>query len=102
MPSPHTPQLTSQARASSRALFKRRCATFGLLFLLITQFGMLISENRNTPVVYHDFGQYYMGAVMARAGLWDSLYPIPNPDSIDNPGLVQGSTMRPAYKAQAD
>src|SRR5438132_34758 len=49
-----------------------------------------------------DFPQFYMGGVMARLGYWDSLYPIPNPDSVNNPGMPEDSTMRPRYEAEAE
>lgn len=46
---------------------------------------------------FHDFGQYYMAAVIARAGAWDSLYPIPDPASNDNAGWAHASRMTPRY-----
>ena len=51
----------------------------------------------NERATHHDFGQFYMGGVVARAGAWGSLYPVPNPDSTGNPGWTYGSTMKPAY-----
>ena len=44
-----------------------------------------------------DFRQYYMGALMAREGEWESLYPIPNPEATDNAGWSHASRMRPTY-----
>lgn len=54
------------------------------------------------PVMYHDFGQFYMGGVIARHGAWNSLYPIPLADSPYNPGLRDDSDMRPVYQAYAE
>lgn len=49
-----------------------------------------------------DFPQFYMGGLMARLRAWDSLYPIPNPGSVNNPGMPDDSTMRPRYAAEAE
>ena len=32
-----------------------------------------------------DYGQYYTGALAAKAGMWDCLYPIPRADAYNNP-----------------
>jgi hypothetical protein len=32
-----------------------------------------------------DFNQYYVGAIVVRYGIWDSLYPIPKPDVYNRP-----------------
>ncbi|HSV14060.1 MAG TPA: glycosyltransferase 87 family protein, partial [Tepidisphaeraceae bacterium] len=50
---------------------------------------------------HHDFGQFYMGATMARLGEWSAIYPEPVPTSNVNPGWPRGSTMKPAYAAAA-
>lgn len=34
-----------------------------------------------------DFGQFYMGGVLAQEGEWESIYPVPIRGSLDNPGL---------------
>jgi len=47
--------------------------------------------------VTNDFGQYYMGGLIAREGQWDSLYPIPKPGSEDHPGYPHASILRPKY-----
>lgn len=49
-----------------------------------------------------DFPQFYMGGLMARLHLWDSLYPIPHPDSVNNPGMPEDSTERPRYHEEAE
>jgi hypothetical protein len=43
-----------------------------------------------------------MGGMIARAGAWDSLYPIPIPGSDVNVGYPQGSTLRLRYAQLAD
>src|SRR5205085_11154864 len=48
-----------------------------------------------------DFSQYYMGGVMARLGAWDSIYPIPKPNTTLNVGYIEGSTMKPRYELEA-
>src|SRR5579863_2676628 len=78
--------------------FKRRCAIFGLLFLLITQYGKLLYYDARHLTTYEDFPQYYMGGLIARVGAWDSLYPIPIPNSPINAGFAEGSIMRPQYR----
>ena len=50
---------------------------------------------------HHDFGQFYMGGVMARAGRWDAIYPVPWPWARVNPGWPYGSEVKPAYAAAA-
>jgi hypothetical protein len=44
-----------------------------------------------------DFCQFYMGGTIARERAWDSLYPIPRPESTQNPGGPADSDMRPGY-----
>ncbi len=50
----------------------------------------------------HDFGQFYMGGVMARQGHWDALYPVPRPWAKVNPGWSYGSDSKPAYVAAVE
>jgi hypothetical protein len=45
----------------------------------------------------HDFSQFYMGGLIARHGAWDAMYPIPHPNSRNNPGEPDDSEMRPEY-----
>jgi hypothetical protein len=45
-----------------------------------------------------DFGQYYMGGLLARTGEWSSLYPIPTPGSPDHPGYPAASTLPAKYQ----
>lgn len=74
--------------------FNRTCGIVALLWLLIVpRVVLLLSPRAN----YVDFPQFYMAGAIARAGLWDSLYPLPNPESRHNPGLPDDSQPRPAY-----
>ncbi len=50
----------------------------------------------------HDFGQFYMGGQIARAGAWDALYPVPKAGTVYNPGWYYGSVRKPAYAALAE
>ena len=50
---------------------------------------------------FEDFGQYYMGGVIACEGAWEALYPMPLPGATKNAGWRDGSTMKPAYGALA-
>ena len=45
-----------------------------------------------------DFGQYYMGGLLARTGEWSSLYPTPRPGGADHPGYPSASTLPPKYE----
>ena len=83
-------QLGSNARR-----FNRACAAFALLFILAAQ---LVRPATS----YQDFSQYYMGALMARAGLWDAIYPEPLPDGIYNAGWMDQSHVRDAYKGMGE
>jgi hypothetical protein len=49
----------------------------------------------------YDFAQYYMGAVILRAGRTDALYPNPLETARRNPGWPDGSLMHPAYEELA-
>ena len=49
---------------------------------------------------HHDFGQFYMGGAIARAGDWADLYPVPVPGATLNPGWPAGSTPKPGYQQQ--
>lgn len=42
-----------------------------------------------------------MGGMIVLNGAWDSLYPIPDPNSHVNPGIAADSTMRPRYRGLA-
>lgn len=71
--------------------FNRVSSAVVLAWLLTA--GVLLSAQRSTV----DFAQFYMAGAIGCAGAWESLYPIPNPDSRHNPGLARDSAMRPAY-----
>jgi hypothetical protein len=72
-------------------LFNRAAAAFALVFIVGSQ---LVRP----ATTYQDFSQYYMGALMARAGLWDEIYPEPLPGSIYNAGWGDQSAVRDAYR----
>jgi hypothetical protein len=72
--------------------FNRACAALALVWLLGAS--LVIARQAGSLC---DFPQFYMGAAAARAGIWDSLYPIPRPGSLNNPGLAPDSFTRPAY-----
>ncbi|MGA2230780.1 MAG: hypothetical protein ABSH22_07760, partial [Tepidisphaeraceae bacterium] len=48
-----------------------------------------------------DFGQFYMGGVMAHARAWSDLYPRPVPGSNLNAGFPDASVMSPFYAKAA-
>ena len=77
--------------------FNRACAILALAFLTITIVGKLLWRWDN-----QDFPQYYMGGVMARLAEWDSLYPIPKPGGLRNPGFFEDSDLKPRYAQEAD
>jgi hypothetical protein len=82
--------------------FNRICRIIALLFL-VTTIGAKTAwyEYRGLPQT-QDYPQYYMGGLIARLGEWDSLYPIPNPHSVTNPGAVGNSELRPKYRQLAN
>src|SRR5688572_13529334 len=79
-------------------IFNRVCMTLAAMWLLVV---VPLSYRFREPR-FHDFGQFYMAAVMARNQAWGDLYPIPNPDSPHNPGLPEDSQMRPRYAGLAE
>src|SRR4051812_23155315 len=68
-------------------LFNRACAAVALAFLLIAVMGKYIVYERRGIEQTADFGQYYMGGVMALRGEWDALYPSPRPGAVVNAGF---------------
>src|SRR4051794_10583448 len=44
-----------------------------------------------------DFQQFYMGGLLIRVSQTSQLYPIPNPTSLDNPGMNPASAPKPGY-----
>jgi hypothetical protein len=82
--------------------FNRRCAALGLLFLVLTLGGKYALYFARGLDQYQDFPQYYMGGVIALVGPADALYPVPRPDALSNPGMVEMSDARPAYARLAD
>src|SRR4051794_21699764 len=81
--------------------FNRICSIAGLAFLLLVIGAKsAVYEYRHLPPM-QDFPQYYMGGMIALHGEWESMYPIPNPDSHSNPGFVGNSTLRQKYRELA-
>lgn len=76
--------------------FNRRCAVLSLALILLAVLGSHFVRPAG-----HDFGQYYMGGVVARAGLWHALYPKPIPGAPENAGTQTASTMHPDHAALA-
>src|SRR5262245_14332873 len=73
-------------------VFGRNCAIIALAWLSLVT--VAFTTFRYFPC---DFGQYYMGGVIARHELWTDLYPEPIPGAATNVGAPEGSTMRPNY-----
>jgi hypothetical protein len=86
-------------RKLDRRTFNRACAAFGLAFLVMTIGWKMVHYHRAGLPQFQDFPQYFMGAVVAREGAWDDLYPIPNPNAKTNPGFVENSDLRPGGRA---
>ena len=80
----------------SRNKALRRAQRLALALALPCLFATWLYRHSADPKFY-DFGQYYMAAVIVRAGEWESLYPIPNPASNDNAGWAHASRMTPRY-----
>ena len=80
------------------AQFNRVCGVLAALWLAVIVPISLSARSLGGG----DFAQFYMGGVMARLHAWDSLYPIPTPGSLNNPGMPEDSTMRPRYAAEAE
>ena len=49
-----------------------------------------------------DFGQFYMGGLLASRGHWDGLYPIPIEGAHGNAGFREGSKRHPVYERLSD
>lgn len=72
--------------------FNLACGALGAAILAGTVLGRHWTA-RNVQ----DFPQFYMGAVIARNGEWESMYPVPLPGSERNAGEHDTSTMKPGY-----
>ena len=68
----------------------------GLALALLCLFASW-SYRQSVDPKFYDFGQYYMAALIVREAAWDSLYPIPDPESNDNAGGALDSWMTPRY-----
>jgi hypothetical protein len=86
------------AAMKNPAIFNRVCAVLAALWLLV---GVPLTYKLRPPR-FHDFGQFYMAAVIARHQAWGDLYPIPDPESRNNPGLAEDSMMRSRYAELAE
>lgn len=84
--------MTQPAIPSPASRFNRICSIVILIWTLL-----ICGAFFKRPST-QDFHQYRMGGVIARFGEFDSLYPIPNPGSVKNPGGRDDSTMRPRFK----
>jgi hypothetical protein len=82
--------------ARNAKAFNRICLAIVLVLVSLAILARIWNETK-----HHDFGQFYMGATMARLAKWDAIYPEPVPASNVNPGWPRGSTMKPAYAAAA-
>lgn len=76
--------------------FNRLCAAIVLLWLVGGE-SLLMIRRPNSM----DFEQFYMGAVVARHGAWEAMYPDPLPGSWRNPGEFDTSTPKPRYEELA-
>ncbi len=94
---PETRPLAARTASASAVRFNRICAVLAAAWLLLSMRASLHHWPSDG-----DFPQFYMGGVMARAGAWDSIYPIPKPDSLNSAGLPEDSTMRPRYAQEAE
>src|SRR5262245_56759653 len=82
--------------------FNRICSIISLAFLFITIGAKTALYEHRGINQFQDYTQYYMGGLVAVNGAWDSMYPIPNPDSHTNPGFAENSELRPGYRALAE
>jgi hypothetical protein len=72
--------------------FNNFCFALSMLWLAITiPLGILLR-----PTVT-DFGQFYIGGLLASRGDWDALYPFPIQGSLDNAGLSIHSHAKPKW-----
>lgn len=83
---------------SRGAARNRICYVFVVFYLLV----MIPVRQYFAPATTADFNQYFMGGVMARQGLWESIYPVPIPSAAANPGNPGASTIKQAYATQAE
>ena len=96
------PAVTSRPAARLSPIRARPAAAkaVALAFVFLFLYAAILPAIWNEPTK-HDFGQFYMGGQIARAGAWDSLYPVPKVDTVYNPGWWYGSTSKPRYEALA-
>lgn len=82
------------SRRNPASRFNRRCLAIAGLWLATS-----VPIGIHFRPVVHDFQQFYVAGVIARTGEWESLYPIPEPMSLDNAGLRTHSLAKPGWRA---
>ncbi|HSI33160.1 MAG TPA: hypothetical protein VK986_06170, partial [Tepidisphaeraceae bacterium] len=83
---------TTFAPARARR-FNRWC--YALALVAVVAFN---TWRATKPNFTDDFAQYYNAGIIARAGAWADLYPIPDPVSPHNPGAAPDSAVTPGYR----
>ena len=76
------------------ASFNRICRVVSLIWLIV---GIPLTL-KYRPVAFDDFGQFYMGGLIARHHAWKALYPVPRGESLYNPGSPKDATPRPEFQ----
>jgi hypothetical protein len=79
--------MMNRLRQLDAKCFNRCCALAGLLFLLLGVGAKYVTYARRGLPQAQDFGQYYMGGLMALHGEWDALYPVPRQGALTNAGF---------------
>jgi len=85
--------LPTTSASSHARRFNRWC--YALALVAIVAFN---TWRATRPNFTDDFAQYYNAGVIARAGAWADLYPIPHPTSPHNPGATPDSAVTPEYR----
>jgi hypothetical protein len=78
--------------------FNRNCRIAALIWLTV---GVSFSF-KYRPVRFDDFGQFYMGGLIARHHAWKALYPTPHADSPYNPGETKDATPNSEFQSLRD
>jgi hypothetical protein len=74
----------------------RACATLAAAWL-----GVVVCPSAISKTSLDDFAPLYLAGRLVLDGSWSDIYPCPNPGVTLNAGFVEGSTLRPAYRALA-
>jgi hypothetical protein len=88
-PPPPPPPVSASPDPRTRR-FNRACQTLALLWLVAT-----VPAGLHFRPTDSDFQQFYMGGLLVRLGETKDLYPIPDPNSRDNPGMNPASKVTP-------